>query len=276
MLKLEEIYKEMSNEEYHKHPSISKSQLDLFSKDQYAIEWQKNCPQDLEKIKTFDFGDAMHAICLEPERLESDFAVMPPFNLRTNVGKAEKVEWLLENEGSKILTFDEDKKLRLMFESVMAHPQARKLIEAEGIAESSWFWTDGDTGVKCRCRPDKLIGSLLVDVKTTPELIKFKYSVDDYRYHVQNPFYCDGLAANGIDAPEMEFLVIQKTISCGRYPVMVCSLEDDVVEYGRAMYKQDLEAYARYLDGHREPTMELEMSQRFYVGLDEALSEVQI
>lgn len=276
MLKLEDIYKEMTNDEYHAHKAVSKSQLDLFSKDQYSIEWQKSCPVDEEKIKTFDFGDAMHAICLEPDRLKSEFVVMPDLNLRTNAGKEERAIFLSENEDKKILTFDDHKKLCLMFESVMAHPKARKIIETQGLAESSWFWTDRDTGVECRCRPDKLIGNLLVDIKTTPDLAKFHYSVDDYRYFVQDPFYCDGLAANGVDAPEMEFLVIQKTIEIGRYPAMVCRLSEDVVEYGRAIYKQDLEAYARYLDGHREPTVELEMSPRFYIGLDETLSEVQI
>ncbi len=70
--------------------------------------------------------------------------------------------------------------------------------------------------------------------------------------------------------------MVQKTINCGRYPVLVCRLPEDVVEYGRALYKQDLEAYARYLDGHREPTIELEMAPRFYVDLDETLSEVKI
>lgn len=270
------IIKDLPNEEYHKRSEVSNTQLSLFNKDQYGIDWCKACPVDEAKIKTFDFGDAMHAICLEPDRLNAEFVVMPPFNLRTNVGKADKISWLEEVEGKKVLSFDENIKLRLMFESVMAHPKARRIIEDQGLAESSWTWEDYDTKVGCRCRPDKLIDNRLIDVKTTPELVKFKYSVDDYRYHVQNAFYCDGLAANGIENPEMEFLVIQKTIEIGRYPVMVWRLEKDVVEYGRAMYKQDLEAYKRYMDGHREPTTTLEMSPRFYVGLDEALSGVKI
>lgn len=266
----------ISNEEYHKLPSVSKSQLDLFSVDQYGIEWQRNCPQDQEKIKTFDFGDAMHAICLEPDRLITDFAVMPAFNGRTNAGKAEKAEWLEEHEGFKILTDPDYKKLNLMFESVMAHPQARKLIEAEGIPESSWFWTDDDTGIDCRCRPDKLIDNLLVDVKTTPDLKTFGYSADDYRYYVQDPFYCDGLIKNGIDDTNMEFLVIQKTIEIGRYPVAVYKLPQEAIDYGRLMYKQDLENYKRYLDGHREPTKELEMSYRFIDNAMDLTNEVKI
>lgn len=270
------IIKDLPNDEYHQRDEVSKSQLDLFHHDQYGIDWQKKCPVDDDKVKVFDFGDAMHAICLEPDRLKSEFIVMPAFNLRTNAGKEEKAAWLCENDGKKVLTTDEHKKLNLMFESVMAHPQARALIEAEGLAESSWFWTDSDTGVKCRCRPDKQIGRLLVDVKTTPDLAKFKYSVDDFRYYVQDPFYSDGVSANGIAEPEMEFLVIQKSISAGRYPVMVCRLPEDVIEYGRIIYKQDLEAYARYLDGKREPTIELEMAPRFYIDLDETLGEVVI
>lgn len=270
------IIENMSNEEYHKREEISNTQLSLFSSDQYGIDWAKACPVDEEKLKTFDFGDAVHAVCLEPERLKSEFVIMPEFNLRTDVGKKEKSVFLLENDGKKILTADDHKKLTLMFESVMAHPQARALIEAHGLAESSWFWTDKDTGVKCRCRPDKLIANKAVDIKSTPELVKFKYSVADYRYFVQNAFYVDGLAANGVIEPLMEFLAIQKTISIGRYPVMVCRLPDDVVDYGRMVYKHELEAYARYLDGHREPTQELEMAPRFYVDLDEAMGEVTI
>jgi hypothetical protein len=270
------VIKDLPNEDYHQRPEISNTQLSIFSKDQDAIEWMKNCPVDGEKVKTFDFGDAMHAICLEPDRLKNEFVVMPALNLRTNAGKEEKISFISENEGKKILTFDEHKKLNLMFESIMAHPKARRRIEAQGIAESSWFWEDFDTKVECRCRPDKIIGNRLLDVKTTHELAKFRHSVSDYRYFVQDAFYCDGVAANGVENPEMEFLVIQKTIEIGRYPVMVCRLEKDVVEYGRSMYKQDLEAYKRYMDGHREPTTILEMAPRFYVGLDEALSEVQI
>lgn len=276
------MIKDLPNDEYHKRPEISKTQLDLFHDDQYALEWQKKAPVDEDKLKTLDFGDATHAICLEPDRLKNEFTTMPDEFQgitcigQTNVAKEARAAFESENSDKKILSILDYKKLNLMFESVMAHPQARAHIEAIGLAESSWFWTDTDTGVKCRCRPDKLIGNLLVDIKTTPELVKFKYSVDDYRYFVQDPFYCDGLAANGIDEPEFEFLVIQKNINCGRYPVMVKRLPEDVVEYGRALYKQDLEAYARYLDGHREPTMELEMAPRFYVDLDETLSEVKI
>ena len=268
----------MTNEEYHSGPAVSKSTLDMASQDLFRPNWSKNCPQDQDKIKTFDFGDAMHAICLEPHRLEEEFVIMPAFNLRTNAGKADKEAFITEHEGHKILTSDDYKKLNLMFESVMAHIPARALIEAEGIAEGSYFWTDASTGLECKCRPDKRIGNLLVDVKTAPELKKFHFSVDDYRYHVQDAWYCDGVSNfTGFEPVRMEFLVIQKTIEIGRYPVMVCKLPDDAIEYGRALYREDLNRYAEFLNSNqRIETPELPMSYRFINEMEEKLGEVSL
>jgi exodeoxyribonuclease VIII len=241
--------------------------------------WSRKCPQDQDKIKTFDFGDAMHAICLEPDRLKSEFVKMPPFNLRTNQGKADKAAFVEEHKAHKILTTEEFRQLHLMFESVMAHHQARALIEADGIAEGSYFWTDEQTGLECKCRPDKHIDSksLLVDVKTTPSLIKFNYSVDDYRYYVQDAWYCDGVNRFRGDGwgVRMEFLVIQKTIECGRYPVMVVRLPEEAIEYGRAVYREDLNRYAEFLASEQEPeTQELVMGYQFNRKAEEHFGDV--
>lgn len=254
--------KDMSNQDYHAHNSISKSTLDMASIDPQRVQWSRQCPQDQDKMATFDFGDAMHAICLEPERLKSEFVVMPELNLRTNVGKADKKAFEEKNSHKKIITFDEHKQLTLMFESVMAHPEARALIEADGIAEGSWFWKDAETGLECKCRPDKQISNLLVDVKTTDKLSKFHYSVDDYRYYVQDPWYCDGVQECGVNLANMKFLVIQKHIEIGRYPVMVVKLPPEAIEYGRMIYRRDLNNYAEFLNNGCG-TIELPMSYRF-------------
>ncbi len=271
------IVLDMPNDEYHGGKAVSKSTLDMASKDLFKPNWSKNCPQDQDKIKTFDFGDAMHAICLEPERLKEEFVVMPAFNLRTTVGKADKEAFVNEHKEAKILTFDDHRKLNLMFESVMAHIPARALIEAQGVAESSYFWTDEITGLECKCRPDKKIGSLLVDVKTAPDLSKFHFSVDDYRYHVQDAWYCDGVSRFEDKPVRMEFLVIQKMIEIGRYPVMVVKLPDDAIEYGRALYREDLNRYAEFLNSDQQiETPELPMSYRFINEMEEKLGEVSL
>jgi exodeoxyribonuclease VIII len=267
---------DMPNSEYHGGKGVSKTTIDMAAADPYRPEWSRKCPQDEDKIKTFDFGDAMHAICLEPERLKSEFIALPPLDARTKVGKALKAEFIEAHKGYKILTDEEMTQLNLMFESVMAHREARALIEADGIAEGSYFWTDEQTGLECKCRPDKHIESqsLLVDVKTAPSLVKFNYSVDDYRYYVQDPWYCDGVSRFG-DQVRMEFLVIQKTIECGRYPVMVVKLPQEAIEYGRAVYREDLNRYAEFLSSGVKPeTRELVMGYQFDRKAEEHFGDV--
>jgi len=249
---------------------MSNTRLSLFAKDPNLLLWADACPVDDEKLKTFDFGKAVHAICLEPHLLKTDFVILPELNLRTNAGKEEKAEFIAANEGKSILTADEHKKLNLMYESIMAHPAAKKITEADGVVEGSYFFKDTDTGVDCRVRPDKVIGNYAADIKTTPELSKFKFSVDDYRYYVQDPFYRDGLARCGVETDHMKFLVIQKTIEIGRYPCMVVTLPDEVVEYGRAIYQRDLQNYAEFMESQKAiDSHELELSHWFLNTVDE-------
>lgn len=266
-----EILTDLSHDEYLADLSISKSKLDLFARDANSLEWAEHCPVDSDKLKTLDFGKAMHAICLEPDKLKTKFTVLPDLNLRTNAGKAEKAEFLEANQEKTILTYDDHKKLNLMFESVMAHPMARNLIEAEGSAEISCFWTDEKTGITCKCRPDKDIANsdIIVDIKTTDMLSKFRYSVEDYRYYVQAPYYTDGMTVCGQQKNEMLFIVIQKTIELGRYPVAVMSLPPEIVQYGCETYRKNLDDYAEFLaaaDVSRP--VEIEMHPGFYGRMD--------
>jgi len=270
------FYSDLSNDDYHSGTGVSKTTLDLAESDPHKVAWAKVCPTDKEKLKTFDFGDAMHAICLEPDRLKSEFVIMPKFSQKA-ADKAAKLVWLDEHKNLKVLSEDDHKKLNLMFESVMAHREARDLIEAQGVAEGSYFWKDEKTGLLCKCRPDKNIQgkNLLVDVKTTPDLKKFAYSVDDYRYYVQDPWYCDGVTNVTGEDFRMEFLVIQKTIDCGRYPVEVLQLSDDVVQYGREIYRRDLDNYAEFMQLEQQPeTRELEMGFRFDQKIENHYGEV--
>lgn len=239
----------MTEDEYHSHYAMSKSRLDLFARDENSLAWTQECPVDTDKMKVLDFGKAMHVLCLEPHRI-NEYVEMPKFNLRSNAGKEEKAQFEEEHAGKKILTADDYKKLRLMYASIMAHPAARKIIETDGLCEESYFFTDKESGVDCRVRTDKLFPDLgfVADIKTTDKLSNFKFSVDDYRYYVQDPFYRDGLAHNGIETTEMRFLVVQTTIELGRYPCAVYTLPSDVVEYGREVYRKDLKDYAAYLE----------------------------
>jgi exodeoxyribonuclease VIII len=263
----------MNNDDYHGSEGVSNTTLGMIAEDLFKPAWSKECPVDEEKLKTFDFGDGAHAMFLEPNRLNEEFVFMPDFNMRTNNGKEGAQQFKDAHKDFKILSAGDYKKLRLMFESVMAHPRAREIIEAEGVAESSYFWTDEETGIKCRVRPDKKIGLKLTDVKTTPDLKKFHFAVEDFGYHRQDAFYCDGVGMFEDGPVSMEFLVIQKTIEIGKYPVMLWKLPEDAVKAGRIIYRQSLRDYADFLSSDKViATPELKMSWRFMERAEEAIA----
>ncbi len=96
-----------------------------------------------------------------------------------------------------VITAEEGRKIELMYQSVMALPLGQWLVESAGHAESSIYWEDPETGILCRCRPDKIIPEFhwIMDVKTTADIQRFKTAYYDYRYHVQDAFYSDGYEA---------------------------------------------------------------------------------
>lgn len=241
-------YRDLSNEAYHKGPGISKSQLDLIHKSPALFQWSKAAPEDEEKKSALNIGDAVHAILLEPHRFDDEFAIGPADAPRnTKAGKEKWEEFEASLIGQTVLTADEGRKVMMIRESVMAHPHARWLVEAEGDAEASIYWNERSTGLLARCRPDKTIPKLgwIADVKTTADMDKFARSVYDYRYHVQDPFYCDGYAAHFGEQPAaFVFLVVSTSIECGKYPVRIFTLDLEAKSIGRDTYLEDMATYA--------------------------------
>ncbi|EDV5425257.1 exonuclease VIII, partial [Salmonella enterica subsp. enterica] len=190
------IYYDIPNEAYHAGPGVSKSQLDDIADTPAIYLWRKNAPVDTEKTKSLDTGTAFHCRVLEPEEFSKRFIIAPEFNRRTSAGKEEEKTFLEEcaRTGRTVLTAEEGRKIELMYQSVMALPLGQWLVESAGYAESSVYWEDPETGILCRCRPDKIIPEFhwIMDVKTTADIQRFRTAYYDYRYHVQDAFYSDG------------------------------------------------------------------------------------
>lgn len=239
------IIRNLSNEGYHKHDAISKSQLDDIAISPATFLWKKKAPVDTDKLAALDMGTALHCIVLEPDEFKSRFAVEQNFDKRTKSGKEESEAFRLENKDKIILTAEQHRKLLLMRDSLYAHPLAKKFLEEEGECESSIFWNDGLTGEACRIRPDKFLTKrpIILDVKKTADLKKFAVSVYDYRYHVQKAMYCVGFEAEFWEQAEFYFLVVSETVSCGRYPVAVIKLDDEASRIGYELFRRDLNLY---------------------------------
>lgn len=153
-----------------------------------------------------------------------------------------------ENNGHRIVLSQETwDQLHAMKAAVMAHPAARALLTGKpGKAEQSVYWVDHVTGQLCRCRPDFWrADNVLVDVKTTDDasLEGFGKSISNWRYDVQDAFYCDGVkAATGNDVRAFVFLAVEKRPP---YAVACYMLTPEDVELGRLQYRRDLAVYAQ-------------------------------
>ena len=246
------IYYGISNENYHAGPGVSKSQLDDIADTPALYLWRKNAPVDTTKTKTLDLGTAFHCRVLEPEEFSNRFIVAPEFNRRTNAGKEEEKAFLMEcaSTGKMVITAEEGRKIELMYQSVMALPLGQWLVESAGHAESSIYWEDPETGILCRCRPDKIIPEFhwIMDVKTTADIQRFKTAYYDYRYHVQDAFYSDGYEAQFGVQPTFVFLVASTTIECGRYPVEIFMMGEEAKLAGQLEYHRNLRTLADCLN----------------------------
>lgn len=173
-----------------------------------------------------------------------------------------KDEWLKNNGHRIVLTGEQWEQLHAMEAAVNAHPAARALLAAEGRAELSAYWEDPITGLLCRCRPDYWRkDGILVDVKTTEDASpeEFARSVVNWRYHVQSPYYLDGIAEladagllpEGYARPKaFVFLVVEKKAP---YAVAVYALTPESMDMGRLEYRQDLDTLHECMTSGRWP-----------------------
>lgn len=243
------IHYRLSNEDYHTGPGISKTGLDLVADSPATFMWNKRAPVDEEKTTALDIGQALHCLLLEYDEFDKRFIVAPEFNRRTNAGKAEEVAFLADcaDLGKTVMTHEEGRKLKLMRESALAHPDARWLLEVDGHAEASIYWEDKETGQLCRIRPDRIINGrpVVVDVKKVDDMDRFTRHVIDFRYHVQDAMYSDGYKEHFGEEPLFVFLAVSSSVSCGKYPVRVRPLDEDLKAMGRTLYRRDLNEYHR-------------------------------
>jgi len=222
-------------EEYHRHASVSKSQLDQFAKSPAHYLASLTAPR--KKTPAMRIGSLFHGLVLEPERVK--VAVAPDGDKRTKDGKAAWEAFCLENAGAEIVTADEGEMLNGMAESIRKHPAASALLSGPGTAEGSCWWYDNGSGELCRCRPDFYRADLgiIVDLKTTDDASPagFAKSIWKYAYHRQAAIYMDGTSsATGDHVKGFVFVAVEKA---SPYAVGVYRLDMQGEEAGRVSYQ---------------------------------------
>ncbi len=227
----------MTNAEYHTHPAISKSDLDLINRSPMHFKYAKSNPK--EQTEAMLFGSVAHKLILEPESFDTEYAIMPICDRRTKAGKEKYQEFIESLKGKTPIPAELFERVSVVADAVKANPVVRKLLNG-GQAEQSYFWNEN--GIECKCRPDYLKDKLVIDLKSTTDASPeaFTKAAYNYRYHVQAWWYIHGLNKCGIDVKDFIFIAFEKEPP---YAVCVYAADDLILELGEREAMKNLEVY---------------------------------
>lgn len=156
-------------------------------------------------------GTAIHCAVLEPDEFEARFTRGP--EARRGNKWAEAVEEARAEGMECLRAGDYDAAINIRDVIVLGNPLLKRLTGVGTVREVSAFWTDEESGLRCRGRPDAYAPDLrmLVDLKTTKNASPDKWfrRVLDNGYHVQEPHYMDGWRRAGGEADAFIFVVIE-------------------------------------------------------------------
>lgn len=157
------IYPNLTNEEYHSGPGLSRSRLARLL-DGTPLDFHAAPP--VEETAAMRLGTAAHLAILEPDRFLALVRPLPKWDMRTNAGKAARAAWDEENPG-KIPVPEADYDCALQAAKLIRAKKGPATALREGKAELSIYWNDGAETLKSR--PDflDLDRGIAVDVKTT-------------------------------------------------------------------------------------------------------------
>ena len=204
----------ITNAEYRKKEGISASDLKRMMKSMAHWKYYHDHPDDSD-TDALQFGRAYHKLMLEPDDFDNEFIVSPKFDRRTKEGKAAYEEFLKKADGKEVINEETYQTLLEMRVALYDTPFVKLLIKGEH--EKSFFWTDPESGIKCKCRPDsfgQIKGQYVaIDLKTTndAETDKFMKDALKFGYDIQAAHYTEGLEKTYEKPFKFIFIAQEKT-----------------------------------------------------------------
>lgn len=233
----------ISNEQYHSSEGISRTQLMLLDKSPYHFWYE--CLSGMAEVKestpAMNIGSAFHSLLLEREKFSNEFGVLPRVDRRTKQGKDQYNEFIESNIGRILLTDDQFFKVEQMVALVSQHEIVTTLL-GESVFEQSIFWTDVETGLQFKTRPDIWSSKMIVDLKTTNDASPYSFtrSALNYGYYLQAGMAYE--ACKAIGKPFEMFVILACEKEAPHVPA-VFIMHDEALQFGVDqfnMYKHKL------------------------------------
>lgn len=238
----------MSNAMYHRHPSASSSMLKtiLRSPAHYYAAYLDGAPRK-EPTANMVLGTMTHTAYLEPELFNSEYVVAPDVDRRTKDGKASWADFLAMNDGMTVVTAEQVDLAQAMASALRGHT-LHLAIQMGGHFESSIFYTNRETDLELRVRPDWHMPpcddwptGVIVDLKTTDDARQeaFARTCVSFGYDLSAAMYCDAFRQHyqTEEDPLYLLLVVERDAPHG---VMAYEASGEMIAKGDAKYRRAL------------------------------------
>lgn len=232
----------MTNAEYNASKAIRRSELARMRESPEKFKYYLENPE--APTPALIFGQVFHAMALQPETVDKEFAVAPIVDRRTKAGREALAAFEQENADKTIVTAEMYQQATEMTEALYRNSYAKKLLQ--GDKETPFFWTDDLTGEECKCRTDCLTETaknlVIVDLKTTDnaETEAFTRSMIKYQYDLQVAMYSEGVKANTGRQPIFVFIAIEKKPP---YAVNILQCDELIYRRGYDLFREYIGLY---------------------------------
>lgn len=241
----------MSDAEYHARPELSSTGARLLLQSPAKFQYRMLNPQ--KPKPELDLGTLVHSRVLG---VGAQIAVYPLKLLASNGAASTNAakEWaeLQRAEGRIPVKEDDATAVTAMAEAVLAHTEARSILEHVPDREVSLFATDPLTGVGLRARFDVYGYDKCADLKSAVDASPrgFNKAVWDHRYDVQQEHYLKVRELVNGDRPQFRFIAVEKTPP---YLVGVYALNEQWQEIGDVWATAARKIYAACTDADLWP-----------------------
>lgn len=232
----------MTEQEYRKHPAISRSELWRIHDSPQKFKYFKEHPED--PTPALLFGKVFHKMALEPETFDLEFAVKPEVDRRTTEGKQQWLDFLDRLGEKAVIPAEMYEQAKAMCEALAAVPFAQNLLN--GPREVPFFWVDEQTGEECKCRTDCLNTQysqpIIVDVKSATDASTDIFIRDaiKYGYDFQAAMYAEGVSKHIQQRPLFVFIVVEKDPP---YAVNILQADELLLQRGHNLFREFIDIY---------------------------------
>ena len=211
MNKYEDGHHVISNDNYHNSDGISRSRLMNFQKSpKHYIS-----PKEFKASSAMALGSLVHNILLEPALFDEEFALVPEINKRTKLGRQQFEAFKMEHAGKDLVTEEQLEIANSMVRSILQNKDAKALLGHDALVENSIFWTDQESQLQLKSRPDLWVRDrgLIIDLKTTADASTWSFSNSawKYGYFAQAAFASEALKSLGEKMTRFVIIAIENT-----------------------------------------------------------------